>query len=104
MQSVLFCQIAVTKLIVVLQSIVTSWMTPLCCPVVTRGDPKELSVIDGSVSPNVDIVVNVAPIGKCTCRKSMVRIRYILSPTQDSMQYLNMLQTRKCHRDSFASS
>ena len=47
--------------------------------------PKSCLVIDGSVSPNVDIIVNVAPIGKCTCRKSMVKIRYILSPTQDSL-------------------
>jgi hypothetical protein len=42
-------------------------------------------VIDGSVNPNIDIVVDIAPIGKCTCQKSVVRIRYILLPTQDSL-------------------
>jgi hypothetical protein len=47
--------------------------------------PKNCLVVDGSVNPNVDIVVNVAPIGKCMCRKSLVRIRYTLWPTQDSL-------------------
>jgi hypothetical protein len=37
------------------------------------------------VNPSIDIVVNIAPIGKCTSRKSLVSIRYILSPTQDSL-------------------
>jgi hypothetical protein len=47
--------------------------------------PRSCLVIDGSVNPNVDIVVDVAPIGKCRNRKSMVSIRYIMSPTQDSL-------------------
>ena len=46
---------------------------------------KDCLVIDGSVNPSIDIVVNIAPIGKCTSRKSLVSIRYILSPTQDSL-------------------
>jgi hypothetical protein len=46
---------------------------------------KDCLVIDGSVNPNIDIIVDIAPIGKCTCRKSLVSIRYILSPTQDSL-------------------
>jgi hypothetical protein len=32
-------------------------------------------VIDASVNPNVDLVVDVSPIRKCTFRKSLVRIR-----------------------------
>ena len=48
--------------------------------------PKDCLAVDGLVNPNLDIVVNVAPIGKCMCRKSLVRIRYILLPTtQDSL-------------------
>ena len=47
---------------------------------------KNCLAVDGLVNPNLDIVVNVAPIGKCMCRKSLVRIRYILLPTtQDSL-------------------
>jgi hypothetical protein len=47
---------------------------------------KDCLVIDGSVNPNIDIIVDIAPIaGKCTYWKSMVSICYILSPTQDSL-------------------
>ena len=47
-----------------------------------KATPKNCPIIDGLVNPNVDIIVNVAPIGKCTRQKSMVRIRYILLPIQ----------------------
>ena len=44
--------------------------------------PSDCLIIDGADDPAVDIIVDVAPIGKCTCRKSVVMVRQILSPTQ----------------------
>ena len=44
--------------------------------------PSDCFVIDGAVDPAVDIIVDIAPVGNCTCRKSIVMVRQILSPTQ----------------------
>ena len=37
--------------------------------------PEDCLVVDGNESPHVDIVVDVAPIGSCTARKSVVMVR-----------------------------
>jgi hypothetical protein len=37
--------------------------------------PDDCLVVDGIESPHVDIIVNVAPIGSCTARKSVVMVR-----------------------------
>jgi len=43
--------------------------------------PPDCLVIDGINHPHVDIVVDVAPIGNCRSRKSVVMVRNLLSPT-----------------------
>ncbi len=41
--------------------------------------PVDCLVVDGDSVPHVDIVVDIAPIGKCTNRKSVVMVQNLLS-------------------------
>ncbi|KAI2512275.1 hypothetical protein MHU86_2151 [Fragilaria crotonensis] len=47
--------------------------------------PSDCLVIDGADNAVVDIVVDIAPIGNCTSRKSIIMVRQILSPTLDPL-------------------
>ena len=49
--------------------------------------PGDCLVIDGISAPHVDIVVNIAPIGTYTNRKSVVMVRNLLSPELEQMYW-----------------
>ncbi len=52
--------------------------------------PADCLVIDGnSVPPHVDIVVDIALIGKCTNRKSVVMVQNLLSTEQEQTYWGN---------------
>jgi hypothetical protein len=49
--------------------------------------PSDCLVIDGVSAPHVDVIVDIAPIGTYTNRKSVVMVQNFLSPEPEQMYW-----------------